>query len=97
VHSGGGEVENRQVDRRRAIVPGELVVVNAEEAGGNVSLTTRPGDCIDDTDNVFIIEMRARDVGVVLAIAAGGMGTEYLVMTRGSYGWNMAKYFKRPW
>lgn len=90
------EVENREVDRRRAIIPGELVVVNLEEAGMGVSLTSRPGDCIDDNDNVWITEMHPRDVGVVLAIAEGGMGIEYLVMTRGTYGWNMAKYFKRP-
>jgi len=88
-------VENRKVNGRRAVKTGDLVVVNTKEAGDYISLTTRPGDCIDDTDNVHVVNMRSIDVGIVVGRADGGMGTEYLILTRGTYGWNMARYFSR--
>lgn len=83
------------MDGRLALKPGDLVILDPKEAGENVPLTSRPGNAHDDTDNVLVIDMQAKDVGIILATARGGMGNEFMVLARGTYGWNMARYFTR--
>ena len=83
------------MDGRLALKPGDLIVLDPKEAGENVPLTSRPGNAHDDTDNVLVVDMLARDIGIILAVVRGGMGTEFMVLTQGTYGWNMAKYFMR--